>query len=74
MWIFRDASLDPSGVSTPRANVYVESGEWDTKDKLKIKLLGNSCCFGWIGSTSSSISSCGDAGLLVYPGRTAVYD
>jgi hypothetical protein len=42
MQIFCDASLDPFGVSTPRAKAYLESGEWDTKDKLKIKLTGDS--------------------------------
>jgi hypothetical protein len=52
--LFRECSLQSTDAPIPRAKVYFDSGEWDTNDKLPIKLIVDSSCFGRIDSTSPS--------------------
>ena len=49
--LFNSASLDTKGMQRLKAKEFVDSGEWDSKDKLQIRLITGSHCNGRIGAT-----------------------
>jgi hypothetical protein len=53
--LFLEASIDLiTGVQSPRMKAFVASVEWDLKEKLQIRLIGDDNCCGHIGSTAST--------------------
>ena len=55
--LFKSAYFDPStGMHGSKSKSFVDSGEWDTKDKLQIRLITGSHYNGQIGLTSTSPS------------------
>ena len=48
--LFKISFLDPIGMQSLKEKAFVESGEWDSKNKLQICLINSSHCNGWIGS------------------------
>ena len=54
--LFKIVSLDPTGMQSLKAKSFVDSGEWEFKDKLQISLITGSHCNERIGSTSISPS------------------
>jgi hypothetical protein len=53
--LFREASIDLiTGTQSPRPKAFVDSGEWDLKEKWQIRLIGDGNCSGRIGSTAST--------------------
>ena len=49
--LFNSASLDTKGMQRLKAKEFVDSGEWDSKDKLQIRLITVPHSNGRIGST-----------------------
>ena len=49
--LFKSASLDPTGMQSLKAKEFGDSGEWESKDKLQIRLITGSHCNGRIGAT-----------------------
>ena len=48
--LFREACIDlVTGAHSPRTKAFVASGEWDLKEKLQIRLIGEDNCCGRIG-------------------------
>ena len=54
--LFNSASLGPTIMQSLKAKFFVDSGEWEYKDKLQIRLITGSHCNGQIGSTLISPS------------------
>ena len=42
--LFKCASFDPTGMQSLKVKSFVDSGEWDYKDKLQISLINGSHC------------------------------
>ena len=54
--LFKSASLDHTSMHILKANIFFDSWEWYSKDKLQIILITGSYCNGRIGLTSISLS------------------
>ena len=54
MEIMRGKYLDSKGTPTPSIRRYINSGEWDSKDKLTIKFMMKDNCWGTILTTGGS--------------------
>ena len=44
LFLFKSAYLDPTNIQSSKAKSFVDSGEWNSKDKLQICLIAGSHC------------------------------
>ena len=49
--MFKSAYLDSAVMQILKVKAFVDSGEWESKDKLQIRLITGSHCNGRIGAT-----------------------